>query len=534
MLDRRELLAAAALLAAGVGTARQPERPRRLVNGHPQAVEVGGAVLADGGNAVDAVVAAALAVGVVAPHMTGLGGYGGHVVVAGLPGGKVASIDFNSTAPAALRPVAFKPDERGVVPGAINMYGWLAAGVPGVLAGLQRALDLYGTRKIADLARPAIRLAREGFVVTRSLATALKAAGGRLGKDPGSAKLFFTRGDVATEGATLKNPDLADLLETLAEAGSVAPFYSGKVAERIAAAFKAGGGLVTVDDLKAYRAVERPPLAVVWNGLTLHTPPPTSGGLTVLQLVAALKALGWPGETREPERSRTFLEALRVAWLDRLAHLGDPEQVEVPVRRLLSDEYAKETAERVRTALKTGKPIDGGTDGRPAGGTIHLNAIDAAELTVSMTYTHGGHFGAQVTVDGLGLTLGHGLSRFDPRPGRANSPGPGKRPLHNMCPTVVTRDGVPVLALGATGGRRIVNAVARAVAGRVGEGLTLVDAVAAPRLHTEGDLAVVADPKHPAAEALGQAGYRVTAGAVATLTAVERDPKTGELTPAAR
>src|SRR5262249_14101700 len=132
----------------------------------------------------------------------------------------------------------------------------------------------------------------------------------------------------------------------------------------------------------------------------------------------------------------------------RLQLLGDPKRADVPVGRLLSEKYAKESAERVRAAIKTRKPVGGESDGRPAGGTIHLNAVDSSGMMVALTLTHGGYFGAQVTIDGLGLVLGHGMSRFDPRAGRANSPGPGKRPLHNMCPTVVSRDGKPVLTLG--------------------------------------------------------------------------------------
>ncbi|WP_315853990.1 gamma-glutamyltransferase [Gemmata massiliana] len=138
--------------------------------------------------------------------------------------------------------------------------------------------------------------------------------------------------------------------------------------------------------------------------------------------------------------------------------MGDPSHAKVPVEQLLSDEHAKGAAEHVRSAVKAKMPLEDTSDGRPSGGAVYLNTVDASGLTVALTFTHGGYFGSQVTIDGLGLVLGHGVSRFDPRPGRANSPAPGKRPLHNMCPAVVTKDGTPVLALGATGGRRIVNA----------------------------------------------------------------------------
>lgn len=525
--NRRAFLAG---LAAAVTAPRVlADGPRHLVAGQAEAATAGNAVLAAGGNAVDAIVAAAFAAGVAAVPQTGIGGYGGHLVVAGLPGGKVAAIDFNTTAPAALTPHYFKANEKGEVKGDANTYGWRAVGVPGVPAGLQLALDKFGTKKLADVIQPAIKLARDGFPVGKGFAAAVAAGRARLAQDPGSAKLLLPGGEPLRAGATFRNPDLAKVLETLAEAGSVAPFYRGKIADAIAAAFKANGGLVTAADLAAYRATEVAPLALDWKGYTVHTPPPTAGGATVLQTLAALKALGRDGTV-----GPAFVEALRVAWTDRLALVGDPAHGEVPVKRLLSDDYARQTAERVRAAVRDGKPVEGTSDGRPAGGTVHLNAIDAAGLTVALTFTHGGYFGANVTVDGLGLVLGHGVSRFDPRPGRPNSPGPGKRPLDNMCPTVVTRDGAPVLAVGATGGRRIVNAVATVLAYRLGGDVSLDAAVKAPRVHTEGDRTLIVEGGFAGRETLTAVGYTVTAGTVATLHASERDVKTGETWTVAR
>jgi gamma-glutamyltranspeptidase/glutathione hydrolase len=182
------------------------------------------------------------------------------------------------------------------------------------------------------------------------------------------------------------------------------------------------------------------------------------------------------------------------------------------------------------------KPIEGKSDGRPSGGTIHLNAVDGSGLSVALTLTHGGYFGAQVTIDGLGLLLGHGISRFDPRPGRANSPAPGKRPLHNMCPTAVLKDGKPVMALGAVGGRRIVNSVFDVLAYRLGQGQSLADAVKSPRIHTEGDATLTMEPgwNEGVKDHLKGIGYELKSGAVASLNAIERDPKSGELTTASR
>ena len=533
--DRRQFVTTA-LAALGSPSLLRAADPVGRVNGQPQAAAAGMEVLAGGGNAVDAVVAAALVAGVVAVPSTGIGGYGGHLVVA-RPGGKVTAIDFNSTAPAAARPDMFPLDDKGTVKGGGNNHGWLAAGVPGVLAGLQLALDKFGTKKFPELVKPAIKYARDGFGVSKNLAQAIQRARAQFARDPGSAKLFLTdKGEPLPEGTTFRNPDLADLLRRLADKGRVDDFYTGDLAKQIAAAFKANGGLVTAEDLAAYRAVEVTPLQLDWRGHTLFTPPPTAGGVTVLQALSILDALGW-AENRpaDPAGVQARVEALRVAWDARLRLLGDPRFADASAERLLSEEAIKVGARKVREAVAAGKPVPTTVARRPAGGTIHLNAVDAAGMMVALTFTHGNAFGAQVTVPGLGLVLGHGMSRFDPRPGHPNSVGPGKRPLNNMCPTVVTKAGAPVLALGATGGRKIPNTVFDVLACRLGEGQPLVDAIKAPRVHTEGDLNLLLEAAWPMAvvDRFKAAGYAVKAGTGAFASAIERDAK-GGLTAAVR
>lgn len=503
------------------GVSAEEVAGKGLVIGQPEGAAAGNAMLAAGGNAVDAIVTAALVAGVVAVPSTGIGGYGGHMVVAGLPGNDIVhAIDFNTMAPAAMKPEQFGANDAGEVPGKVNMHGWLSAGVPGVLAGLQRALDSFGTKKFSEVVAPAIKFARNGFAVKKNVAGAFKSARAQLAADPGSAKLFFDKGQPLAEGATYRNPDLATMLESLAAEGSVVDFYRGEIAAKIAAAFKTGGGLVTAEDMAAYKALAVEPLALAWNGLSIHTPPPSAGGLTVLQVLATLKAANWP-EKRDAI-DQTFVECLRAAWHDRLHLLGDPKQADVPIVKLLSEEYARETAARVAAAIRDKRPLPADFDGRTAGGTIHLNAVDASGLAVSMTLTHGESLGAQVTVDGLGLVLGHGMSRFDPRSGRPNSPGPRKRPLHNMCPTMVTKDDKPVLAIGATGGRRIVSGLVNVLARRVGEGKPISEAVKSPRLHTEGGLNLSAEEGWNMEE-LKSLGYAVTKGSVSSLSAIEID-----------
>lgn len=529
-LNRRDVLGMAAGAAAGGMLPRWLDaadvRGAGRVEGWPEAAQAGEAMLAAGGNAVDAIVTAALVAGVVAPQMCGPGGYGGHAIFALENGRRLTAIDFNTAAPAAFREDIFPLDESGKVKGQINEIGWLAAGVPGTLAGLQLALDRFGTVGFARAAEPAIRLARDGFPVGTSLARAIRSNRARLKRYPATAQWLMPEGEPPKEGATFRNPDLAAMLEKLAAAGSVEPFYRGEIAERIADAFQKNGGLVTVADLAAYQAREVRPLAFEWNGCSIRTPPPTAGGLTTLEALAILKALGWSEWDAESDRAkRAVLEALRAAWRDRLRWLGDPEKADVPTARLLSVQHVKQLAEEVSHALNSGRPIAAETDGRPAGGTIHLSAADANGNFAALTLTHGGSFGAQVTVPGLGLVLGHGMSRFEPRPGHPNSPGPGKRPLHNMCPTTVLRDGKPVIAVGGRGGRKIPNALFVVLAEIVGRKQSPTAGLAEPRLHTDGGLDLQLEPSwSDADEALFRSvGYTITRSPHATVSAVWRE-----------
>jgi gamma-glutamyltranspeptidase / glutathione hydrolase len=536
-VDRRRFLRDAGLLAAAAMASKAPGKVSfapGLVNGQKEAADAGHAVLAAGGNAVDAAVAAALVAGVVAVHSTGIGGYGGHLVIA-KPDAEPTAIDFNMAAPHAATPDMFPADASGRVKDRRNDVGWLAAGVPGVLAGLQLALDKFGSKTLAELSKPAIRFAREGFQVPRGLAAMFQRHQQQFAKDAASAKLYYRNGRPPNAGELLRNPELADLLQSLAEKGRVDDFYKGRIAEQIAAAFRQNGGLVTVNDMSKYQALEIKPLTLSHGEFSIHTPPPTAGGLTVLQTLATLKKLSWWTGDLEYAMAFEKVEALRLAWADRLRFLGDPRSVDVPIQRLLSEAYAEESAQRVRKAFSERKPIPHASDGGKAGGTIHLNAVDASGMMVALTFTHGNAFGAQVTVEGIGLTLGHGMSRFDPRPGRANSPGSGKRPLHNMCPTIVTKNRTPVLALGATGGRMIPNTVLDVLASWTG-GRPLAEAVKAPRVHTEGDLQLRMEASFQleTIERLKRMGYTIRTGPAANLSAIERDPKTGALQSAAR
>lgn len=522
MLRLAGTTAAAGLLGAShAGSAWAADKEKGCVVGEPTAGKVGLQVLADGGNAVDAMVAAALTAAVAAPYQTGIGGYGGCAVLARAGGDTVTAFDFNSTAPAAARADMFRP-APGAKTRVDNTYGWLAAGVPGILAGLQLLVDRHGTRKIGDLMQPALRLARDGVPVQGPLASTIAASAKQFAQDPGSRQLYFQDDRPLRAGDRFRNPELAELLGTLAQRGSVASFYKGDIAERIAEAFRKNEGLVTARDLAAYTAREVKPLSLTWGDHTLHTAPLTAGGLTVLQMFRILEALRWEQLPAGIGRTQARIEAMRLAWRDRLALLGDPEAVRVPIDRLLSPEYARVCAAKIEAAVKAGKCLTHAAATRDQGGTIHLSAADRDGNFIALTLTHGGSFGARVTVPGLGLTLGHGMSRFDTDPTHPNSPGPGKRPLHNMCPTIVTRGKPPILAVGGRGGRRIPNSMFEALLHGLVLGKPIAAALAAPRLHTEGDTAVTLEKHWPAEEtaALTRFGYAVKPGPGAVLSAV--------------
>jgi len=509
-------------VAAATGISAQESHAAGAIRGEPTAEKTGLEILAGGGNAVDAVVGAALVAAVVVPHQTGIGGYGGHATLAVENGRRITSLDFNSLAPAAMKPDVFPLDSSGKVIGQKNMYGWLAAGVPGILAGLQLALNRYGTKPFREVIQPAMGLARDGFPFA-SAAAALRGATKQLAADPGSQGLYFRDGKPLEASDRYSNSDVARLLESLAKDNSVDSFYRGEIAQRIAAAFAKNGGLVTTADLAAYRAREVEPLKMSWGDYTIYPAPLTAGGATIIEALSLLKELNWAD--RDPTAADTTqlqVEAFRQAWQDRLELLGDPQHSNVPLPRLLDPATIRAEAAKIESTVAARQPLPVRVTTRPDQGTIHLSAADKSGNLAALTLTHGGSFGARVTVPDLGLTLGHGMSRFDPHPGHANSPGPHKRPLHNMCPTIVTKNGRAIFAVGARGGRKIPNAGAEVLLQLVARGQSLPDAVAAPRMHTEGTLAVNLERAWPAGhlEELKKRGYDATVAASATVSAV--------------
>jgi len=485
----------------------------------------GHTVLEKGGNAVDAAVAAALCAAVVEPASCGIAGYGAHLTIA-LADGTVTCIDANSAAPQAARPNMFEADASAQVRQRANYHGWMAAGVPGTLAGLQLALDRYGTKDFGDVAAPAIRFAKDGVTVNERVADSFVLAPPQLYQDPASKRIYSKSDQPLKVGDTFRNPELAALLERLAERGTVDSFYRGDFGQQIAAEFQKHGGLVTAEDLAGYEAQEVKPVGIAWGDYSIHTAPLTAGGISTLQALLILKAVEWEQLPEANQKHHAALESLRLAWRDRFRYFGDPKHVEVPTARLLSDDYVEQLGRQVKQAVSDRSAIQLELASYEQDGTVHISAGDAHGNLVALTLTHGAGFGACVTVDGLGLTLGHGISRFDPRAGYANSIGPGKRPLNNMTPTIVLRQGRPVLAVGGRGGRRIPNALLAAVLQFVSGDPSARLSIDAPRIHTEGSRKIMLDHSWSSQEAayFNELGFEVTRGQVAYLSAVAFDP----------
>ncbi len=459
------------------------------VGPHPRTAEAGLEILRAGGNAFDAAVAAAFTEAVVQPAHNGVAGYGGAMVGYEAAAGRVVCVDYNSEAPAAARPDMFpiEPCEATVyaVPGLIHRHGALSVGVPGVVAGLDAIHRGWGTLPLARLLEPAIRAARDGWLCNTATHNCFIEHGAAMAAEfPEAAALLMPGGRIPQPGDRLANPDLARTLECFTAVG-LRDFYEGEIAVRTVQSLRRQGGILTLEDLAGYQARHVTPLALEYRGRTLHTPPVGCGGMTSFQLLRVLE--GFDLADRPPASAaffHLFLEAMKACWQRRLRMLGDPDFTGVPESSQLEPALIEELRQEVGAGLAGPQP---GTKfaPEPSKCTSHLCTADAAGNVVSLTQTHGAAFGSWVTARGTGLVFGHGLARFDPRSGWPNSIAPGKRPLHNMAPVLVIRDGRPAAAYGTPGGRTIVNNQAYFTLLLYDYGLTVAEAMALPRLHCE-------------------------------------------------
>ena len=460
-----------------------------------RAAAIGAEILARGGNAVDAAVATGFAMAVTYPRAGNLGG-GGFMVIHLADRDRDVAIDYRETAPGATMRDIFlgadgKPDP------AKSRDSALGIGVPGTVAGLALALGQYGSGKftLADLLKPAITLARDGFRISDDTADTLPQWHRRLARWASSVKIFSRPdGSSLREGDRLVQTDLAATLTAIAERGPRG-FYEGPVAERLVAAIRAAGGIMTLDDLKSYRPLVREPVRGSYRGYDIVSMPLSSSGGTVL--IESLNILeGFPMRDLHQgsaDSLHLLIEAMKRAYADRARYLGDPAFVHAPIATLLAKDYAakqRASIDMVRATPAAAVPLPPPHEGD---NTTHFSVTDAFGNAVSNTYTLNFSYGVGLVAEGTGVLLNNELDDFTAAPGasnafglvgfEANLPGPGKRPLSSMTPTIVLKDDKPVLVTGSPGGSRIVSTVLQVIVNVLDYGMTVADAVAAPRLH---------------------------------------------------
>ncbi|MBI4278912.1 MAG: gamma-glutamyltransferase [Armatimonadetes bacterium] len=483
---------------------------------HRLAAETGAAMLAGGGNAVDAAAAASFAIGVVEPAMSGMGGRG-YMVIYFTRDGSGTVIDGHERAPLGARADMFKVEDARQVPtqgwgplvpvvGAANSTGHLAAAVPGVVGAIATAHRRYGRLPLKTVLEPAMALAEEGFEVSVPLATTIAMNRSRLARFAASAAIFLRNGHPPVPGDRLVQPDLARSLRLMAEHGAD-EFYTGSIARAIAAEMERAGGLITLRDLAEFRPrVWERPLAGSYRGHRLLTVPEATGGITLVQIMNLLE--GFDLATLDPLGAcslHLLLEACRIAFRDRLAVIDDPAFTPVPYAGLGSEAFAdarRRIISRER-ALEDVTPADpwpydgdaaAALPGAHAGAwragdqdTTHFCAVDRDRTVVSMTQSIIDAFGSGVVVPGTGILLNSAMHNFNPVPGQLGSIAPWKRSVHNGTPVIVLRpDGTPCLAIGGAGGTKIITGVAQILVNVLDRHWKLQDAVEAPRVHNEG------------------------------------------------
>ena len=459
------------------------------------ASRIGLDILKRGGNAVDAAVAVGFVLAVTYPRAGNIGG-GGFMLIHLARGNRQIAIDYRETAPAATTRAVFL-DAKGDADPRQSRERGVAIGVPGTVAGLALAHRKYGSGRfsLAELIAPALALARDGFPIGGDLADSLPLAKERLARWPASAAIFLKPdGSVLAAGDTLVQRDLALTLGAIAKRGPRA-FYQGPIAEKIAAAVRAAGGLMRADDLKGYRAIERKPLRGAYRGFDIVTmPPPSSGGVMLNLMLNMMER-----DTLRANDAATLhlmIEAMKLAYADRAKFLGDPAFVKAPLAGLLSKRYA--AARRASIDLTRARPAAEIAPGRPAtregDNTTHYSIVDRYGNAVSNTYTLNFSYGVGLVAAGTGVLLNNELDDFAAKPGapnafgligldEANAPGPGKRPLSSMTPTIVLKNGKPFLVTGSPGGSRIITAVLQVLLNVIDHRMSVADAVGAPRVH---------------------------------------------------
>ena len=492
---RRSLLVTLLLGIAGGHLARagQPARAPKamVVSREAHATDAGVGVLQAGGNAVDAAVAVGFALAVTHPAAGNLGG-GGFMLIR-FADGRTTFLDFRERAPEkASRDMYLGPDGQ---PTEDSLTGWRAPAVPGTVRGLEFASKKYGRKQWAELLAPAIELASKGFPVSYGLAQSLRGAK-KLAQFPESKRIFLKGGALYQPGERLAQPELAATLKRLAAAGA-RDFYEGETARRLVAAMQVNGGLWTAADLADYAVVERKPLSGRYRGYDIiGAPPPSSGGVGVLEMLGMLEGTGYqkPG-AGSAAAIHYVAEVMRRYYADRAEYLADPDFARVPVAGLLDPAYLARRRQSIdpERATPSARLGPGKPPGEERAETTHYSVVDAAGNAVAVTYTLNGGYGCGVTPPGVGFLLNNEMDDFAVKPGAPNMYGliqgdrnaiqPRKRPLSSMTPTIVLKEGRPYLVAGSPGGPRIISTVLQVLLNVLDFGMDVQEAVDWPRFH---------------------------------------------------
>jgi gamma-glutamyltranspeptidase/glutathione hydrolase len=465
-----------------------------VVTAQHLATQVGVDILKKGGNAIDAAVAVGYTLAVVYPAAGNLGG-GGFMTLQ-LADGRKTFLDFREKAPLAATPNMYLDTAGNVVKG-LSTNGYLAVGVPGSVAGFEVARTKYGTMSRSALMAPAIRLAERGFTLEQGDVDLLRTATNDFRKDAATAAIYLNKGEPFAPGQNLKQKDLAKTLRLVRRNGKDG-FYKGTVARALVAASSAGKGILTQADLDQYSVRELAPVECDYRGYhVISAPPPSSGGAVICEILNIvegypLKELGF----RSAQAVHYQIEAMRHAYVDRNSYLGDPDFVKNPLDRLLDKGYAA-TLRAAIDPLKAGvsKDLKPGVAPHEGTNTTHYSIVDKEGNAVAVTYTLNDWFGAKVTAATTGVLLNNEMDDFTVKigvpnlyglvQGEANAIAPGKRPLSSMSPTIVTREGKPVMVVGTPGGSRIITAVTHTILNVIDYGMTVQEAVDAPRFHQQ-------------------------------------------------
>jgi gamma-glutamyltranspeptidase/glutathione hydrolase len=490
-----------------------------VVTNHPLGSAAGAEMLAAGGNAVDAAIAALFALTVVEPMMVGI--FGAGMTHLRLGDGRHLVIDNYTTAPAASRADMYRPlsdawPDYLRAEGDVNLVGLLSVGVPGTLKAWSEVVARFGRLDLESVMQPAIRHAERGFRATPYLVEAVTETAADLARFPETARTFLPGGAPIKPGDLVVMPDYAATLRLIAAKGP-GVLYGGDLGAAVADYMRRAGGIITLDDLARYETIERRPIVGRYRGFEIAgAPPPTAGGLHLIEMLNILEGF-------DPRRLgfgtadyfHLIVEVLKIGFADRNACTGDPAFVDIPMERLTSKEYAAGRRAEIR-GDRAGDFAGSGAAGTGAASTAahttHVTTADAGGNVVAMTQTINNLFGSKATVPGTGILLNNTMALFDPHPGTPASIAPGKRVTSSMAPTIIFRDGQPAWALGLPGGVRIFTSVFQAVVNLIDHGMTLQEAVEAPRVWSQGqELEMEQDIPAAIRDEIAARGHRVVA-----------------------